>query len=298
MISTPLQYFLKIAELGSLTAAARALRVSQPSLSVALKRLEEQLDTTLFVRTRRGVTLTRTGEVLLRETRQAARALAAARDEIHGLETEPRGEFTLGVHESLGAYCLPGFMARFLGEHPGIQLSLWNGNSREVQRAVVEREIDLGLVVNAEPHPDCVIQELFRDRVELVAAKELAGTKRKAAATASIVRAHPLLYVPALRQVQYILGALAHDDVRPARHLSCSSMELVKSLVLEGVGVGILPFRVATYRVPAGRLVPLAGPNFEDTISLVRRYDLHDTRAVHLLLDSLRAHSRTLGHLP
>lgn len=293
MLSTHLEYFVKIAELGSLTAAARALHVSQPSLSVAVRRLEEQLDTKLFVRTRRGVVLTRTGEVLLRETRQAARALTAARDEIHGLETEPRGEFTLGVHESLGAYCLPGFMARFLGEHPGIQLSLWNGNSREVQRAVVEREIDLGLVVNAEPHPDCVIQELFRDRVELVVARELAGTKRKN--VARVVGAHPLLYVPALRQVQYILGALANDGVRPVRQLSCSSMELVKSLVLEGVGVGILPFRVATYRVAPGRLVALPGPSFEDTISLVRRYDLHDTHAVRLLLTALRTHARTLS---
>lgn len=289
-----LRYFVAVAEGGSLTGASRALRVSQPSLTVAIRKLEEELGTKLFLRTSRGVRLTSTGEALLRHARQVLRALADARTEIEGLESEPRGRFTLGCHESLGAYFLPGFMGAFLERHPAIELALWNGNSRDVQRAVVERVVDVGVVVNAEPHPDCVVQSLFADRVELIVASSLKRTARRD--PLALLRTHPLLYVPALRQVQYLLGALEQRGLRASRPLPCSSMELVKSLVVDGAGVGILPRRVASHRVAADALVVLDAslPTYDDAISLVRRFDLHTTAAARLLLDALRDHGRAM----
>lgn len=297
--STSLAYFVRIAELGSLTAASRELRVSQPSLSVAIRKLEEDLGTTLLVRGRRGVALTVSGEALLRHARHALRAIEEARREIHGLESEPRGRFVIGAHESLAAYFLPRFMASFLRAHDGIEIALWNGNSREVERAVVEREVDIGLVVNPGEHPDTVVQTLFRDRVELIAAASMVRGVRKRDLGA-LVASQPLVYVPVLRQVQYILGAFAQDGVVPRQHLSCSSMELVKSLVLDGVGIGILPYRVATHGVAKGRLLAVSRdlPSFDDTISLVRRYDMHQTAAARLLLDSLRDHGRSMPKVP
>lgn len=294
----PLRYFVSIAELGSFTAASRALRISQPSLTVAIRKLEEELGTSLFVRTSRGVQLTSTGHALLRHARSIIRALTDARAEIEGLESEPRGRFTIGCHESLGAYFLPGFMAPFLAKHPAIELALWNGNSRDVQRAVIDRVVDVGIVVNADAHPDCVLSALFSDRVELIVAAPLLKLARRD--PRSLLASHAFLYVPALRQVQYILGALEKDGLRAARHLPCSSMELAKSLVLDGTGVGILPRRVAGYRVPEGRLVPLdpALPAYDDTIMLVRRFDLHTTAAARLLLDALLEHGRAMAASP
>jgi DNA-binding transcriptional LysR family regulator len=110
----------------------------------------------------------------------------------------------------------------------------------------------------------------------------------------------PLVYVPVLSQVQWILARLPSarldGSAAPRRHLTCSSMELVKSLVIDGAGVGILPRRVAAHGLPAGTLVDLApeAPAFDDTIALVRRVDLHETRAARLLLDALKAHGRAL----
>lgn len=291
----PLHYFVTIAETGSFTAASKALRVSQPSLTVAVHKLEEELGTKLLSRTSRGVRTTATGGVFLQRAKQILRSFADARAEIEGLESEPRGHFTIGCHESLGAYFLPGFMAPFLGAHPGIELSLWNGNSREVQAAVVDRSVDVGIVVNAAPHLDCVVQPLFSDRVELIVAAEL--RRRARAKPLSLLTSHPLLFVPALTQVQYLLGALEQAEIRTTRHIACSSMELVKSLVLDGAGIGILPRRVANHRVHRRALVALCRelPSFLDQIALVRRFDAHVTEASRLLLHGLLRHGRTLA---
>ena len=297
LLATPLRYFACVAEHGSFTAAARELHVSQPSLSVAVKKLEEALGTALLHRGRQGVTPTRAGEILLEHTRQADRTLEAAKEELLALETEPRGKFTLGAHESLAAYLLPGFMARFLERHPKIELSLHNGNSRDVEQAVVERRIDVGLVVNPTRHPDCVVVDLFEDRVGFVVASAL-RRREKGSASALIGRV-PLVHVPVLRQTQYLLGALAKTGVEPPSQLTCSSMELVKSLVLDGVGVGVLPFRVASHGVSAGRLVRLGDslPVFSDIISLVRRYDLPMTAGARVLVDGLREHGAAMPPL-
>lgn len=164
LVPAPLRYFLAIAEEGSFTGGARSIGMSQPALTAAIQELERDLDTTLFVRTARGVTLTRTGETLVGHARGLVRAAGELRSAIHDLEHEPRGRFTLGCHESLGAYFLPGFLTRFFEAQPRIEVALWNGNSRDVHAAVVERRIDVGIVVNPSPHPDVVIVPLFARR--------------------------------------------------------------------------------------------------------------------------------------
>ncbi len=297
LLATALRYFARVAELGSFTSAARELRVSQPSLSVSVRKLEETLGTALLHRSRQGVSLTPAGEILLERTRQADRALSAARDELAALSTEPSGRFSLGAHESLAAYLLPRFMARFLARHPRIEIALWNGNSRDVEQAVVERRLDIGLVVNPERHPDCVVQELFSDRVGFVASAAL--TRRTRCPAHELVGRVPLIHVPVLRQTQHLLAALAASNVRPPSQLTCSSMELVKSLVLDGVGIGILPYRVASHGVSAGRLVHLgeALGVFDDVITLVRRYDLPMTAGARVLLDELREHGASMPPL-
>ena len=293
LVPASLRYFLAVAEHGGLTAGARALGMSQPALTAAMKELERELGTTLFVRTSRGVTLTRTGETLLVHARGIVRAAGEVQSAIDDLEHEPRGRFVLGCHESLAAYFLPGFLPRFFREHPAIEVALWNGNSKNVLEAVVDRRIEVGIVVNPSPHPDCVIVPLFTDRVGLIASAALRSTA--ASDPLALLDRVPLVYVPVLSQVQWILGQLPEPSA-PRRHLTCSSMELVKSLVIDGAGIGILPRRVAAHGLPPGTLVDLApqAPAFDDTIALVRRVDLHETRAARLLLDALKAHGRAL----
>src|SRR5262245_60135805 len=131
-----LRYFQTIAQCGSLTAAARVLKVSQPTLTVAVRHLEERLGTTLFHRSREGVKLTSTGQELLHHAAEIFALIERAQARIVGLEGDDVGSFVIGCYESLGAYFLPAFMSGFLRVAPRIELSLWNGSSAAVQEAV------------------------------------------------------------------------------------------------------------------------------------------------------------------
>jgi|SRR5215470_10847965 len=102
-----LRYFQAVARCGSLSAAARVLQVSQPGLTAVIKQLEESFGTKLLVRLRTGVTLTSTGEELLRFANESIARLEEVERRIKGLECEEVGSFVIGCHESLEAYFVP-----------------------------------------------------------------------------------------------------------------------------------------------------------------------------------------------
>lgn len=293
LVPAAVRVFAAVAEHQGVTAAARALGLSQPAVTAAIHKLEAELETTLLVRTSRGVTLTATGQAMLEHARRLERAAVEARREIGGLEEEPRGRFIIGCHESLGAYFLPPLFAKFFAEHPAIDLVLSNANSREIERAVIERRVDFGVVVNPERHPESVVTQLFMDRVAIVAHK---GLLRGSVHASTLIAEHALVHVPALRQTQFILGTLDQAGITPKRVVPCASLELVKSLVLDRAGLGILPLRVARYHTPKDtvRVVSRELPGFDDRIALVRRADLHVTAAARLVLDAFAARGREL----
>lgn len=289
-----LRYVVIIAKHRSLSAAARALGVSQPTLTGAIKSLEEELQTTLLLRGRDGVKLTDAGETLLRHAHEILAGVERMEQDIRDVNQEVAGRFVLGCHESLGAYFLPGFMRGFLGDHPHIELTLLNGTSAAVRDAVVAREVHYGLIVNPLAHPELVMVKLFHDAMDFFVCADEPVAPDVPAALARIQQG-PLIYTGRVAQCQELIQRLGADGNLPSRMLSCGDLELVKSLTLAGLGVGVLPRRVAAYGQP-GRLRRLHdGVAFiPDAIFLAWRMDLHRTRAALRLKDALVEYGRRL----
>jgi DNA-binding transcriptional LysR family regulator len=290
-----LRYFQAVARCGSLSAAARVLQVSQPGLTAVIKQLEESFGTKLLVRLRTGVSLTSTGEELLRFANESLARFDEVEHRIKGLECEEVGSFVIGCHESLGAYFLPQWMTRFLEANPRIQLSLSNAPSRAVLDATVERAVQFGMVVNPEPHPDLVQMKLFRDAVDLFVLADGAPRPGDLEAAKERLRRGPLVFAGRIVQSQQIVDRLAAIDALPSRLLPCGDLELVKSFALAGLGVAVLPRRVARY-CQEGRLRRLHRelPFVADEIHLLFRGDAHRTRGFLVTKDAIVAHGRAL----
>src|SRR5262249_43625283 len=149
------------------------------------------------------------------------------------------------------------------------ELSLWNGSSAAVQEAVVGRQVDFGLIVNPRPHPELVLVELFHDAVDVFIAASTLDEGRALSLEAAEARlpAGPPTYPGRVGQCQELIDRLAARSLLPTRMLPCGDFELAKSLALEGVGVALLPRRVAAYG-QKGKLVRLHPdlPNIPDII--------------------------------
>jgi DNA-binding transcriptional LysR family regulator len=104
----------------------------------------------------------------------------------------------------------------------------------------------------------------------------------------------PLLYVPTVPQSAEVFALLAPRGLLPVRRIACGSFEMAKQLVLAGLGVAVVPQRVAAYTSPRLRRLHPALPAITDTISLIYRADVHKTRALLRLKDAMIAHGESL----
>ncbi|MDG0812687.1 LysR family transcriptional regulator [Cohnella rhizosphaerae] len=142
-----LRYFAEVARLQSFSKAAEALHIAQPSLSRAIKSLENELGVVLFDRTTRYMRLTDDGEIVLRH---ATAALSMIRDLVTTLNEGRQlqsGELLLGLPPVIGASIFAGIIAGFRSEYPGIRLRLVEEGGKIVERLLIESKLDVGIVV-------------------------------------------------------------------------------------------------------------------------------------------------------
>jgi DNA-binding transcriptional LysR family regulator len=144
-----LRYFNAVAGHGSFSAAARALGITQPGLTKAVRRLEASLECHLFERQPRGVALTAQGQALLRHAGQLSVQLRDAREEVRAVARGAVGELRIGAGPSWLTRALPRIVAQLAGEHPGLSFRVVSGFNGPLMQAL--RGGDLDLVVSALP---------------------------------------------------------------------------------------------------------------------------------------------------
>jgi LysR family nitrogen assimilation transcriptional regulator len=286
-----LRYVQTIVACGTMTAAAKQLRVSQPTLSNAVRALEGRLGTPLLFRGPRGVTPTASGRALARAADEVFALLRQIDEQLRGIESGASGQFVIGCHHAFGAFFLPELVVELATRAPAIELSLWEGIGAHVVDAVVDRTVGFGVGVGSaapRPHPDLVVVPMFRDVMCVVRAT------RHPPPTAA------LFYVPRILLSERVVDSLRSKGRLPNRLVACGDLDLVKSLVMEGAGFGVLPWRVAMQGTPRGaiQLVDPQLPFEVDVGCLFYRSDLHRTRGALLVRDQIVVRGTKLDAVP
>lgn len=272
--SSELVYFIEISQTLNLSRAAERLGISQPTLTLAVKRLEESFGLPLLIRNKAGVKLTHAGQKLVAQARFLTHEWDKIRSEAARDENEIRGNYVIGCHPSVAMYSLPSILPELLSTHESLEVKLVHDLSRRITEDVISFKVDFGIVVNPWPHPDLVIRNLCKDEVSLWVSdspNELQDPSSDKAV---------LICDPDLTQSQEILKKLGKAKLKFNRTLTTSNLEVVAAMVAAKIGVGILPSRVAL-RLPEMKLKPLLpnGPHYSDKICLVFRADAQRSRA-------------------
>lgn len=138
--------FLRTAELGNLTKAAQQLHITQPSVSYAIKQLEEMMGVKLFHRHSKGVSLTSEGSALLEYVKQAFSLLEAGEKRIQSFVQLASGELRIGASGPVIKHLLLHPLDRFHSAYPGVRIRLVQGRTYEIAKRLKEGKIDIGLV--------------------------------------------------------------------------------------------------------------------------------------------------------
>ena len=138
--------FNTVAEAGNISHAAKELFISQPAISKAVTRLEQNLETKLFVRSSRGVTLTDSGKLLYEQTNAAFKHLKQAEDTIKKNKKLGMGSLKIGVSTTLCKYVLMPYLEKFIKLHPHIKISISCQSTYQTLSLIQSHKVDIGLV--------------------------------------------------------------------------------------------------------------------------------------------------------
>lgn len=269
-LDRPLRYFLRIAELGSLSRAADELDQTQSGLSRQLAGLEAQLGKPLFLRTGRGVELTPAGRTLQEAVQASYARIDAAVDAMRTREGITHGTVRLATVHTLSYYFMGDVVARFVSQHDSVNLSLMGRSSPEVVELVESGKADAGFVYDsAVASAELRATPLFDDQMCLV----VQDTSPPLAASIDLTRDMPrLVGFPS----HYVLRRMIHSSgLAPTFVAEAETVDALLELVASGVGACILPSRIPDKLLGDHRLrkVPIDKPLLRRRVVAIVRAD-------------------------
>lgn len=167
-----LEYLLAVANCGSFSQAAEHCFVTQPSLSMQVKALEEELGVVLLDRSKKPVVPTEAGEVVLREVRETLRAFNYIREAVSELKGETSGKLRLGVIPTIAPYLMHRFMPAFVREYPKVELEVSEMKTADIVEALKKDRLDAALVAGGTCGEGIQEHDLFNDRFWLYVSPE------------------------------------------------------------------------------------------------------------------------------
>lgn len=283
-----LRIFVAVAEREHMTAAARAVHVTQSAASAAIAALEQRHDIKLFHRIGRGIVLTGVGRSFLAEARAVLARARAAEQTLEEFGDLRRGELRLIASQTIAAYWLPPILAGFRERYPQLSVELMLGNTAYAAAKVIEGAADLGIVEGEVDDPLLTHWQIGEDRLQLVSAE--AARVRKIDA-AWLQQARWVMREPGSGTRSTFNETARRMGVDPERldvALVLPSNESVRTAVEAGVGVAALSSLVVAPALAAGTLHALPIDLGRRAFFGVSHRERYRSKAVEALLALLR----------
>jgi DNA-binding transcriptional LysR family regulator len=163
-----LKVFFTVANRLSFTKAATELFITQPAVSKHIQELEEQCKIKLFDRNGSKISLTKAGELLLNHTKNIFEIYREIDFDLSALINQQQGTLRLGASTTISHYIIPPLLARFHQKLKDIKVSLLNGNTEQIEKALLNKEIEIGIVEGQSKNQSIKYSEFLKDELVLV----------------------------------------------------------------------------------------------------------------------------------
>ena len=285
-----LRLLVEVDRRGSISAAADACRIGQPSATKHLKTLEAAVGAKLVERDGRSSRLTEAGAVVAAHGVRILDAIEAIGEDLRSLRGAERGTLTLAASTTPGSYVLPSILECFAERHPGVDVDVVIGSSASVGERVARREVSLGLAGEVDL-PDGVLGEPFLSDVVIGIAAPDRLELRRGRVRAAELAAETLLVRERGSSTRAVAERyLARAGYHPAKRWELDSNEAIKRSVRAGLGVGFVSRLVVAEELERGELVAFQVSGVEPmrrTVSLLRPDGRDPSPSEHAFIQTL-----------
>ncbi|SFS46409.1 LysR family transcriptional regulator [Paenibacillus sp. BC26] len=229
--------FYWAAKTGSLTQAAKALYITQPSVSHAIKQLEDSFGITLFYRNSKGVALTQEGNLLYSYIEQSHILITIAEEKMAALKNLDSGELRIGGSDSLFKHYMLPYLEDFNRKHSGIRLHLNHGTTPEVISFLKEGKIDLGVVRMPIVDPQLEVRESIQLQDCFVAGARYADLKETVLSLEMLLQHHLILFSRNSRARMAITELFQNYGYTLKPEIEVGSVDLLIEFAKRGLGI-------------------------------------------------------------
>ena len=236
-----LRYFTETVRLGSFTDAARALGVTQSTISKMVRQLEDELGEPLLLRDTKGLTLTDVGALVYTRGREILLAMNQLEQEVREIQALARGRLTLGMPPMINLLFTE-VLKRFRQSYPRIELKLQECTGQEVEQLVARGELDAGMsVLPVEPQEDIALARVSTHQVWAIAAEGSLKGNADSIALRSVAQ-HPLVLLnDDFALTRLVRRHMARADVEPRIEAQSGQWDWTVAMARAGMGLALLP---------------------------------------------------------
>lgn len=232
MFDFRLKVFYTVAKRLSFTKAAEELLISQPAVTKHIKELESQFNLAFFDRRGNKVQLSHAGVVLLKHTENMQEIYRQLEFDLNRLNKAFKGILHVGSSTSITQYILPPLLARFHSLHKEVKVQLFNGNTEQIEQALLNREIELGVIEGKSKRREIHYTPFVKDEIVLVCSNKNPLSKKEEIRAEALKEIPLLLREPGSGTLEVIADALKEQKLRIADlniEMQLGSTEAIKS---------------------------------------------------------------------
>lgn len=282
--------FQRVAQEGSVSKASRHLHITQPALSLQIRRLEDQLGGRLFDRQNRGLKLTALGRTLLTQVRSLNQTLEALHAAIHEFHEEPSGIVEVGTYTTASSYLLAPRLAAFLRSYPKITVRYCYDPTHTILEKIVENELHCAVLSEVPADPKFDLAPFFQDELILAAGAQhpIGDEIRPSQLADADFLSYPLRHDLCYQSVEQRFGRYLAKARVP---LETTSFDTLKQTLLSGVGVTFIPRYLISRELEQGLLreVKVNGPRLPIEFYIVTKKNAVHSRAARVWMEAVRA---------
>ena len=233
-----------VARHGSITGAAKELRISQPSVFKQVKTLEQSCEVKLYRKSGRGVELTPEGREFETSAREILRRLETLQQKYRAQQTLRKKTLSIGASHAPSVSSLPGLLTTFRKHHPTVQVSLQTRSSRAIELLLLSSQIEVGIITHPSGCTD-YSREPYRNEKVVVFVSRRHPLAKKRVWTIDEIAGEPLMLHKSVTgktgdATLRLIKRIEEAGRKPIVSMECNSADSVKSAVLSGAGVGVL----------------------------------------------------------
>lgn len=278
-----LEYFRMASRLKNITRAAQRLKVSQPNITVAIKKLEAELDVQLFDRSQKQLTLTPEGTVFLQRIEIALRNIEDAVLEVDDYKHLQKGTIKIGIPPMMGAYLFPKVFSGFRQIHPHLDVLLYEEGSLSIREKLESDSLDFGIIIVPELANNLNVLKMSRNQLMVCVSKKSPLAKKSEITAKDIAESDLIMMKEGSYLREIIQNKLSAFEIAPRTVLESSQIVTIKGLVAHGVGIAFLLDFICKHSADI-KTIPFCQPIFVD-IGLAWKKDRYVSKAAQAFID-------------